>query len=179
MLSRSGVASPRASRDCSATRGCRTPRPARGTSSAGSRRSTRGTSIPHRSLLLIGAMVLFWSFFGLDDDHHGADRDAHPGAVRRPGVRGDAAAEPATGPAAAVADVALPAAVPGRAGRLAVRLRGTGRLFIVIGVATLLLGAVVFLIWSKRRGDWPSPRLTSRRDWRSDRHDSKSNQREY
>ena len=30
-------------------------------------------------------------------------------------------------------------------------------LYIKIGVSTLLLGIVVFLIWSKRRGDWPFP----------------------
>jgi hypothetical protein len=33
--------------------------------------------------------------------------------------------------------------------------RGTGRIFVVIGIATLLAGALVFLIWSRRRGDWP------------------------
>ena len=31
----------------------------------------------------------------------------------------------------------------------------TGRLFILIGAGTLLLGAAVFLVWSKHRGDWP------------------------
>ena len=55
-----------ASRDCSATRGCPTPRPARGTSSAGSAAVHPTHRIPHRSLLLIGGMVLFWSFFSLD-----------------------------------------------------------------------------------------------------------------
>jgi hypothetical protein len=31
----------------------------------------------------------------------------------------------------------------------------TGLLFILIGVSTLLMGVVVFLIWTKRRGEWP------------------------
>ena len=31
----------------------------------------------------------------------------------------------------------------------------TGHLFIGIGAATLVVGALVFLVWSARRGDWP------------------------
>ena len=31
----------------------------------------------------------------------------------------------------------------------------TGGLFIVIGAGTLLVGAVVFLVWSRRRAEWP------------------------
>jgi hypothetical protein len=30
-----------------------------------------------------------------------------------------------------------------------------GGLFIAIGAGTLLAGLVVFLVWSKRRGEWP------------------------
>jgi hypothetical protein len=37
----------------------------------------------------------------------------------------------------------------------------TGRLFILIGAGTLLVGAAVFLVWSKRRGDWPFGGTTS------------------
>jgi hypothetical protein len=31
----------------------------------------------------------------------------------------------------------------------------TGGLFIAIGAVTLVIGALVFLVWSARRGDWP------------------------
>jgi hypothetical protein len=37
-----------------------------------------------------------------------------------------------------------------------------GGLFIAIGAGTLLVGFVVFLIWSKRRGEWPFKREGSR-----------------
>jgi hypothetical protein len=32
---------------------------------------------------------------------------------------------------------------------------GTGRLFIAIGAGTLLVGLLVFLVWARRRNEWP------------------------
>ena len=78
--------------------------------------------IPHRSLLLIGAMVLFWSFFSLDMVISALIATLHSGAVRGPGIRRRPAAKPATEPAQALAHVALPVAVRHRHGRLAIRL---------------------------------------------------------
>jgi hypothetical protein len=31
----------------------------------------------------------------------------------------------------------------------------TGRLFVLIGATTLLVGIIVFLVWTKRNGHWP------------------------
>src|SRR5262249_1507642 len=60
------------------------------------------------------------------EGHHGAHRDAHPGAVRGPDHRREGVGAGAPGLGAAVADVAVPAAVPGGAGGLALPVRVGG-----------------------------------------------------
>jgi amino acid transporter len=111
--------------------------------------------IPHRALLLIGAMVLFWSFFSLE-----------------------------TVISALITTRILEQFITQIFAVVLLRKRFSGRslpwkmwlyplpclvalvgwlyvycsaepLFIQIGVGTLLLGIAVFLIWAKRRGDWP------------------------
>jgi amino acid transporter len=117
--------------------------------------------IPHRSLLLIGGMILFWSFFSLDAiiqalvatrilEQFVAQvvavvllRNLHPEIVRPWKMW----------------LYPLPCAVA-LVGWLFV-YASTGGLFIAIGAGTLLLGLVVFLLWSARRGDWPFGPATS------------------
>ena len=94
--------------------------------------------------------MLFWSFFSLDDIIKALIATRILEQFVAQVFARDAAAESAAGPPAAVADVALPAAVRGRTGRLAVRLRSTGLLFIAMGAITLVAGFIVFLIWAKR-----------------------------
>jgi hypothetical protein len=35
---------------------------------------------------------------------------------------------------------------------------GTGKFFIILGLGTLLVGLLVFLLWSRSRGEWPFAR---------------------
>lgn len=111
--------------------------------------------IPHRSLLLFGVLTLFWSFFDLGTvilaliatrilEQFVAQvfavillRNRYPDRPRpwRMWL------------------YPLPCAVA-LAGWLFV-YAGTGRLFILIGAATLLVGFGVFLVWSGRQRTWP------------------------
>ena len=111
--------------------------------------------IPHRSLLLIGAMVLFWSFFDLATIITAliATRILEQFVAQVFAVILLRNLQPDRPRPWKMWFYPLPCFVA-LAGWLFV-YRGTGRIFVVIGIATLLLGAVVFLIWSKRRGDWP------------------------
>jgi amino acid transporter len=111
--------------------------------------------IPHRSLLLIGGMILFWSFFSLDAiitaliatrilEQFVAQvfavvllRNLRPEIVRPWKMW----------------LYPLPCAVA-LVGWVFV-YASTGGLFIAIGAVTLVIGALVFLVWSARRGDWP------------------------
>ena len=111
--------------------------------------------IPHRSLLLIGAMVLFWSFFSLD---------AIITALIVTRILEQFVAQ-------VFAVVLLRNLQPDRprpwkmwlyplpcvvalGGWLFVY--GSARpLFIVIGLATLIAGGVAFLIWTKKQKTWP------------------------
>jgi amino acid transporter len=111
--------------------------------------------IPHRGLLLIGAMVLFWSFFTLE---------AIITALIATRVLEQFVAQ-------VFAVVLLRRLQPGRprpwrmwlyplpclvalVGWLFVYAT-TGWLFILIGAGTLVVGLVVFLAWARARGEWP------------------------
>jgi amino acid transporter len=111
--------------------------------------------IPHRSLLLIGGMILFWSFFSLD---------AIIAALIATRILEQFVAQ-------VFAVVLLRNLQPDRprpwkmylyplpcvvalAGWLFV-YAGTGRVFIAIGAGTLLVGFAVFLAWTYRRKEWP------------------------
>jgi len=111
--------------------------------------------IPHRSLLLIGAMVLFWSFFSLGDLIMAliATRILEQFVAQVFAVILLRNLEPDRPRPWKMWFYPLPCFVA-LVGWLFV-YSGTGKLFIVIGISTLLVGALVFLIWSKRRGDWP------------------------
>jgi basic amino acid/polyamine antiporter, APA family len=111
--------------------------------------------IPHRALLLIGAMILFWSFFDLATIITAliATRILEQFVAQVFGIILLRNLQPERPRPWRMWFYPLPCLVA-LAGWLFV-YRGTGRIFIVIGIATLLAGALVFLIWSKRRGDWP------------------------
>jgi basic amino acid/polyamine antiporter, APA family len=110
---------------------------------------------PHRALLLIGAMVLFWSFFSLD---------AIIKALIATRILEQFVAQ-------IFAVILLRNRYPDRPlpWRMwlyplpcAVALIGwlyvyatIGLFFVLIGASTLFVGIVVFLSWTKRRGDWP------------------------
>ena len=111
--------------------------------------------IPHRALLLFGALVLFWSFFSLE---------AIITALLATRILEQFVAQ-------VFAVIALRRRLPeqSRPWRMwfyplpcALALVGwifvyatTGYVFMLMGGTTLLAGIAVFLIWSKRRGDWP------------------------
>jgi amino acid transporter len=110
--------------------------------------------IPHRSLLLIGGMILFWSFFSLD---------AIIMALIATRILEQFVAQ-----VFAVVLLRRQTDRP-RPWRMwlyplpcAVALVGwlfvyfsTGRLFIGIGAMTLVVGLIVYLAWARRQGAWP------------------------
>jgi amino acid transporter len=111
--------------------------------------------IPHRALLLIGAMVLFWSFFDLDTVIKGliATRILEQFLAQVFAVVLLRNRQPDRPRPWRMWLYPLPCAVA-LVGWLFVYVQ-LGGLFIAIGAATLLAGFAVFLIWSKRRGEWP------------------------
>jgi amino acid transporter len=111
--------------------------------------------IPHRSLLLVGAMVLFWSFFSLGDLITAliATRILEQFVAQVFAVILLRNLQPERPRPWKMWFYPLPCLIA-LAGWLFV-YRGTGRFFIIVGISTLLVGAIVFLFWSKRRGDWP------------------------
>jgi amino acid transporter len=111
--------------------------------------------IPHRSLFLLGAMILFWSFFDLATIITAliATRILEQFVAQIFAVILLHNLQPDRPRPWKMWLYPLPCLVA-LAGWIFV-YRGTGRIFVLIGFATLLLGALVFLIWSKRRGEWP------------------------
>ncbi len=111
--------------------------------------------IPHRSLLLIGGMVLFWSFFSLDVIITAliATRILEQFVAQVFAVVLLRNREPDRPRPWRMWLYPLPCAVA-LVGWLFVYVC-TGRLFIAMGATTLLAGAVVFLVWARRRGEWP------------------------
>lgn len=111
--------------------------------------------IPHRSLLLIGAIVLFWSFFSLGDIINAliATRILEQFIAQVFAVILVRNLQPDRPRPWRMWLYPLPCIVA-LVGWMYVYL-STGRLFIAIGAGTLLIGFVVFLIWSKRQKAWP------------------------
>lgn len=111
--------------------------------------------IPHRALLLIGAMVLFWSFFSLEAIITAliATRILEQFVAQAVGIVLLRHLQPERPRPWRMWLYPLPclAAV---AGWLFVYV-STGGLYITMGAATLLAGFVVFLVWASRRGSWP------------------------
>lgn len=109
--------------------------------------------IPHRSLLLIGGLVLFWSLFSLDMIISAlvATRIIEQFIAQIFAVillRKQGGTIPWRMP---LYPIPLLVAL---AGWLYV-YAGTGLLFILLGLATLMVGLVVFLVWSATLGQWP------------------------
>jgi amino acid transporter len=111
--------------------------------------------IPHRALLLIGGMVLFWSFFSLEAVITAmiATRILEQFIAQVFGVILLRNLQPERPRPWRMWLYPLPCVVA-VVGWLFV-YRSTGWLFIAIGAATLMVGFVVFLIWASRRGEWP------------------------
>jgi len=112
--------------------------------------------IPHRSLLLIGGLVLFWSLFSLD---------MIISALVATRIIEQFIAQVFAVMLLRKKGVAMPWRMPLYPLPLLVALlgwlfvyAGTGWLFILLGLGTLLVGLIVFLAWSRSRGDWPFAR---------------------
>jgi basic amino acid/polyamine antiporter, APA family len=111
--------------------------------------------IPHRALLLIGGLVLFWSFFNLDALIKAlvATRILEQFVAQVIGVVLLRNLQPNRPRPWRMWLYPLPCLMA-LGGWLYVYLT-IGLLFIAIGAVTLIAGLVVFLIWAKRRGEWP------------------------
>jgi APA family basic amino acid/polyamine antiporter len=111
--------------------------------------------IPHRALLLIGVMVLFWSFFSLDAVISAllTTRILEQFLTQVFAVALLRKRQPDRPLPWRMWLYPLPCLVA-LVGWLYVYCTAEP-LFIKIGVGTLLVGIVVFLIWTKSRGDWP------------------------
>jgi len=111
--------------------------------------------IPHRALLLIGGLVLFWSFFSLDAIILAliATRILEQFVAQAVGVVLLRKLQPDRPRPWRMWLYPLPC-ILAVAGWLFV-YASTGRLYIVIGALTLAVGLVVFLVWAGRQGVWP------------------------
>lgn len=111
--------------------------------------------IPHRALLLIGAMILFWSFFTLDALIKAlvATRILEQFVAQIFGVMLLRKLQPDRPRPWRMWLYPLPCAIA-LVGWLYLYVT-VGPLFIAMGAITLVAGLVVFLIWAKRVGSWP------------------------
>ncbi|HEX3147245.1 MAG TPA: APC family permease [Gemmataceae bacterium] len=111
--------------------------------------------IPHRALLLIGAMVLFWSFFTLGDIINAliATRILEQFVAQAIGVMLVRRLQKNRPRPWKMWLYPLPCLVA-LVGWLFVYYC-TGRLFVVIGLTTLAVGLIVFVIWALQRLEWP------------------------
>ncbi len=111
--------------------------------------------IPHRSLLLIGGMVLFWSFFSLDTLITAliATRILEQFVAQAIGVMVLRRTRPDLFVHWKMVLYPLPCFVA-LVGWLYIYLT-TGNFFMVLGAVTLAIGTMVFLIWSKKSQIWP------------------------
>jgi APA family basic amino acid/polyamine antiporter len=117
--------------------------------------------IPHRALLLIGGMVLFWSFFSLDAIIMAliATRILEQFVAQAIGVILLRKLQPNRPRPWRMWLYPLPC-VLAAGGWLYVYV-STGRLYIAMGATTLVVGLAVFLIWAGRRGEWPFGRAVA------------------
>lgn len=111
--------------------------------------------IPHRSLLLIGGMILFWSFFSLETIITAliATRILEQFVAQVFAVILLRNLQPERPRPWRMWLYPLPCAIA-LVGWIFLYAT-TGLLFIAIGAGTLLVGALVFLVWSKRKSTWP------------------------
>jgi len=111
--------------------------------------------MPHRSLLLVGGLILFWSFFNLETIITAliATRILEQFVAQAFGVVLLRNLQPDRPRPWRMWLYPLPCVVA--IGGWLFVYAGTGRLFIVIGAATLLAGLAVFAIWAKRERAWP------------------------
>jgi amino acid transporter len=111
--------------------------------------------IPHRALLLVGGMILFWSFFSLETIITAliATRILEQFVAQVFAVVLLRHRQPERPRPWRMWLYPIPCAVA--LGGWLYLYATTGTLFILIGAGTLLCGAVVFLLWSKGRGEWP------------------------
>jgi basic amino acid/polyamine antiporter, APA family len=112
-------------------------------------------AIPHRSLLLIGGMVLFWSFFSLDAIISAliATRILEQFVAQVFAVMLLRHKHPDRPRPWRMWAYPLPCIIA-LVGWLFVYV-GTGWLYIGMGAGTLAVGLIVFLIWAQRRHTWP------------------------
>jgi amino acid transporter len=111
--------------------------------------------IPHYSLLLIGGLMLFWSFFSLEMIITAliATRILEQFIAQIFGVIILRNRQPGRPRPWRMYIYPLPCVVA-LAGWIFV-YASTGLVFITIGLGTLLAGAIVFLFWAKRKSSWP------------------------
>lgn len=111
--------------------------------------------IPHRSLFLIGFMVLFWSFFNLDMIITAliATRILEQFIAQTIGLMVWRSKHPGRALPWRMWFYPLPCLIA-LSGWLYLYIT-TGRIFMLIGAATLVLGGLVFLIWSWTGKQWP------------------------
>jgi APA family basic amino acid/polyamine antiporter len=120
-------------------------------------------AIPHRSLVLIGGMVLFWSFFSLDAIINAlvATRILEQFVAQVFAVILLRHKQPDRPRPWRMWLYPLPCLVA-LVGWLFV-YAGTGWLFIAMGASTLAVGLVVFLVWAWRQYSWPFIRSDAQR----------------
>jgi amino acid transporter len=111
--------------------------------------------MPHRSLLLVGGLILFWSFFSLETIITAliATRILEQFVAQAFGVVLLRNLQPDRPRPWRMWAYPLPIVVA--IGGWLFVYAGTGRLFIAIGAATLLVGLAVFAVWAKRQKAWP------------------------
>jgi amino acid transporter len=111
--------------------------------------------IPHRALMLIGGMILFWSFFDLGELINAliATRILEQFVAQIFGVMLLRHAQPDRPRPWRMWLYPLPCAIA-LVGWLYVYVK-IGPLYIAVGAVTLVAGLVVFMIWAKRVGSWP------------------------
>jgi amino acid transporter len=111
--------------------------------------------IPHTSLLVVGALTLFWTFFDLDKVIKALviTRILEQFVAQTVGVMVLRRLQPDLPRPFRIWLYPLPC-LAALAGWLFVYATSEW-LYIVLGVATLAAGVLVFLAWSWRRGEWP------------------------
>ena len=111
--------------------------------------------IPHRSLLLIGGLVLFWSFFSLDTIITAliATRILEQFVAQVVGLMILRRTRPSLPMPWKMWFYPVPCLIA-LVGWMYLYF-STGDIFMVVGAVTLVLGGIVFLIWSKLTRSWP------------------------
>jgi amino acid transporter len=111
--------------------------------------------MPHRSLLLVGGLILFWSFFSLEAIITAliATRILEQFVAQAIGIVLLRNLQPQRPRPWRMWLYPLPCIVA--IGGWLFVYAGTGLLFILIGAATLMVGLGVFILWANRQREWP------------------------